>query len=197
MPAGTADRRRRVLPFPAAAQGPDDGGRPAVALPWLMYQVWALWHRVCTPRSAGLAPPLISSAACCLHRHRVRAVPFVLTRCSPFIQAVTPPAWPRRRTSRPMSKPSWPVQSPSAWPSRCRSSVVLLARMGLVSMEQLRNSAATSSCWRSCAAVITPPTWSQLALAIPMPAVRRRHPAARLFIKHTQAPSEETTTQQG
>jgi sec-independent protein translocase protein TatC len=73
--------------------------------------------------------------------------------------------------------------------------VVVLARMGLVTIEKLRE-------FRSyfvvlafiIAAVLTPPdVVSQLALAIPMCLLYELGIwAARIFIKHTQAPSEET-----
>ncbi|MFT3664416.1 twin-arginine translocase subunit TatC [Piscinibacter sp.] len=72
--------------------------------------------------------------------------------------------------------------------------VVVLARMGLVSIEKLRS-------FRSyfiviafiIAAVITPPdVVSQLALAIPMCLLYEAGIwAAQIFIKHTQAPAEE------
>jgi sec-independent protein translocase protein TatC len=74
--------------------------------------------------------------------------------------------------------------------------VVVLARIGLVSIEQLR-------AFRSyfivlafiIAAVLTPPDIvSQLALAIPMVLLYEVGIwAAQLFIKHTQAPAEEAT----
>jgi sec-independent protein translocase protein TatC len=72
--------------------------------------------------------------------------------------------------------------------------VVVLARMGLVTVEKLRE-------FRSyfiviafiIAAVITPPDIvSQLALAIPMCLLYELGIwAAQIFIKHTQAPAEE------
>ena len=74
--------------------------------------------------------------------------------------------------------------------------VVVLARVGLVTIEQLR-------AFRSyfivlafiIAAVLTPPDIvSQLALAIPMVLLYEVGIwAAQLFIKHTQAPAEEAT----
>jgi sec-independent protein translocase protein TatC len=74
--------------------------------------------------------------------------------------------------------------------------VVVLARIGLVTIEQLR-------AFRSyfivlafiIAAVLTPPDIvSQLALAIPMVLLYEIGIwAAQLFIKHTQAPAEEAT----
>jgi sec-independent protein translocase protein TatC len=72
--------------------------------------------------------------------------------------------------------------------------VVVLARMGLVSVQKLRE-------FRSyfiviafiIAAVITPPdVVSQLALAVPMCLLYEVGIwAAQIFIKHTQAPAEE------
>jgi sec-independent protein translocase protein TatC len=72
--------------------------------------------------------------------------------------------------------------------------VVVLARMGVVSVEKLRE-------WRGyfiviafiVAAVITPPdVVSQLALAVPMVLLYEVGLwAARIFIKHTAAPAEE------
>ena len=75
--------------------------------------------------------------------------------------------------------------------------VVVLARMGIVSIEKLKG-------FRSyfivlafiVAAVITPPdVVSQLALAIPMVLLYEVGIwAAQVFIRHTQAPEEKTTT---
>src|SRR5512140_1662064 len=75
--------------------------------------------------------------------------------------------------------------------------VVVLARMGIVSIEKLKS-------FRSyfivlafiVAAVITPPDIvSQLALAIPMVLLYELGIwAAQIFIRHTQAPAEETKT---
>ena len=74
--------------------------------------------------------------------------------------------------------------------------VVVLARLGVVSIERLKS-------FRSyfivlafiVAAVLTPPdVVSQLALAIPMILLYEMGIwAAQLFIKHTQAPPEEET----
>jgi sec-independent protein translocase protein TatC len=74
--------------------------------------------------------------------------------------------------------------------------VVVLARLGVVSIEKLKS-------FRSyfivlafiVAAIITPPDIvSQLALAIPMVLLYEIGIwAAQIFIKHTQAPAEETT----
>jgi sec-independent protein translocase protein TatC len=75
--------------------------------------------------------------------------------------------------------------------------VIVLARMGLVSIDKLK-------AFRSyfivlsfiIAAVITPPdVVSQLALAIPMCLLYEVGIwAAQIFIKHTQAPAEETSS---
>ena len=75
--------------------------------------------------------------------------------------------------------------------------VVVLARMGMVSIEKLK-------AFRGyfivvafiVAAIITPPdVVSQLALAIPMCLLYEVGIwAAQIFIKHTQAPAEETST---
>jgi sec-independent protein translocase protein TatC len=72
--------------------------------------------------------------------------------------------------------------------------VIVLARMGIVSIEKLKN-------FRSyfivlafvIAAVVTPPdVVSQLALAIPMCILYEIGIwAAQIFIKHTQPPAEE------
>jgi len=75
--------------------------------------------------------------------------------------------------------------------------VIVLARMGIVSIEQLRK-------WRGyfvvssfiVAAVVTPPdVISQLALAIPMCILYEVGiVAAQMFIKHTQAPDAEAAS---
>ena len=78
--------------------------------------------------------------------------------------------------------------------------VVVLARLGVVSIAQLKQ-------WRGyfivgafiVAAVITPPdVVSQLALAIPMVLLYEFGIwAAQLFIKHTKAPDSEAETRPG
>ncbi|MEY2802095.1 MAG: hypothetical protein RL513_1680, partial [Pseudomonadota bacterium] len=75
--------------------------------------------------------------------------------------------------------------------------VIVLARMGVVSIEKLK-------AFRSyfivlafiVAAIVTPPdVVSQLALAVPMIILYEVGIwAARLFIKHTQAPTEEAAS---
>jgi sec-independent protein translocase protein TatC len=73
--------------------------------------------------------------------------------------------------------------------------VVVLARMGLVSIEQLRSFRAYFIVLAFIiAAIITPPDiTSQLALAIPMCGLYEVGIwAAQLFIKHTQAPDGES-----
>ena len=73
--------------------------------------------------------------------------------------------------------------------------VVVLARMGLVSVEKLKSFRAYFIVLAFIvAAIITPPDIvSQLALAIPMCLLYEIGIwAAQVFIKHTQAPSEET-----
>ena len=72
--------------------------------------------------------------------------------------------------------------------------VVVLARMGLVSIEKLKSFRAYFIVLAFIiAAVLTPPdVVSQLALAIPMVLLYEVGIwAAQLFIKHTQAPAEE------
>ena len=71
--------------------------------------------------------------------------------------------------------------------------VVVLARMGLVTIEQLRSFRAYFIVLAFIiAAVITPPDiTSQLALAIPMVLLYEVGIwAAQIFIRHTQAPAE-------
>ena len=73
--------------------------------------------------------------------------------------------------------------------------VVVLARMGLVSIEKLKGFRAYFTVLAFIiAAVLTPPdVVSQLALAIPMVLLYEVGiVAAQVFIKHTQAPAEET-----
>ena len=75
--------------------------------------------------------------------------------------------------------------------------VVVLARMGLVSIEKLKSFRAYFVVLAFIiAAVLTPPdVVSQLALAIPMVLLYEVGIiAAGVFIKHTQAPAEDTTS---
>jgi sec-independent protein translocase protein TatC len=78
--------------------------------------------------------------------------------------------------------------------------VIVLARMGVVSIEQLKKVRGYFIVGAFIvAAIVTPPdVVSQLALAIPMmPAVRGRHHGPRsLFIKHTKAPDDQADCRQ-
>jgi sec-independent protein translocase protein TatC len=166
-----------------------------VALPVVLYQVWAFVAPGLYSHEKRLVLPLVVSSTLLFVAGVAFCYFLVIPGMSKFIQAFAPASI----TAAPDIEQYFgfvltlflvfgiAFEVPIA--------VIVLARMGIVTIEQLKK-------WRGyfvvsafiVAAVVTPPdVISQLALAVPMCILYEIGIiAAGLFIKHTKAPEEET-----
>lgn len=168
-----------------------------VALPVVLYQAWAFVAPGLYSHEKKLVLPLVVSSTILFFIGVAFCYFFVFGQVFSFIQSFAP----KSITAAPDIEAylSFVMTMFIAFGAAFEVPivVVVLARMGIVSVEKLR-------AFRSyfivlafiVAAVITPPdVVSQLALAIPMCLLYEAGIwAAQLFIKHTQAPAEEGST---
>jgi sec-independent protein translocase protein TatC len=164
-----------------------------LALPVVLYQVWAFVAPGLYNHEKRLVMPLVVSSTVLFFMGVAFCYFFVFGQVFQFIQGFAP----KSITAAPDIEAylSFVMTMFIAFGAAFEVpvAVVVLARLGVVTLEQLR-------AWRGyfvvvafiIAAVITPPdVVSQLALAIPMCLLYEVGIwAARLFIKHTQAPAE-------
>ncbi len=165
-----------------------------LALPVVLYQVWAFVAPGLYTHEKKLVLPLVISSTLLFFLGVAFCYFFVFGKVFTFIQSFAP----KSITAAPDIEAylSFVLTMFIAFGAAFEVPVVVvvLARMGLVSIEKLR-------AFRSyfivlafiIAAVLTPPdVVSQLALAIPMVLLYEVGIiAAKFFIKHTQAPAEE------
>ena len=168
-----------------------------LALPVVLYQVWAFVAPGLYTHEKRLVMPLVISSTLLFFIGVGFCYFFVFGQVFKFIQSFAP----KSITAAPDIEAylSFVLTMFIAFGAAFEVPIVVivLARMGIVSIEKLK-------AFRSyfivlafiVAAVITPPDIvSQLALAIPMVLLYEVGIwAAQIFIKHTQAPAEETTT---
>ena len=167
-----------------------------LALPVVLYQVWAFVAPGLYTHEKKLVLPLVVSSTVLFLVGVAFCYYFVFGQVFKFIQSFAP----KSITAAPDIEAylSFVLTMFVAFGAAFEVPVVVvvLARMGLVSIQKLKE-------FRSyfvvlafiIAAVITPPdVVSQLALAIPMCLLYELGIwAARIFNKHTQAPAEDTT----
>ncbi len=167
-----------------------------LALPIVLYQVWAFVAPGLYTHEKKLVLPLVVSSSLLFFAGIAFCYFFVFGKVFTFIQSFAP----KSVSAMPDIEAylSFVLTMFIAFGAAFEVPivVVVLARIGLVTIEQLR-------AFRSyfivlafiIAAVLTPPDIvSQLALAIPMVLLYEVGIwAAQLFIKHTQAPAEEAT----
>jgi len=168
-----------------------------LALPVVLYQVWAFVAPGLYTHEKRLVMPLVVSSTLLFFVGVGFCYFFVFGQVFKFIQSFAP----KSITAAPDIEAylSFVLTMFIAFGAAFEVPIVVivLARMGIVSIEKLK-------AFRSyfivlafiVAAVITPPDIvSQLALAIPMVLLYEVGIwAAQIFIKHTQAPAEETST---
>lgn len=164
-----------------------------VALPWVLYQVWAFVAPGLYKHEKRLVMPLVVTSTLLFYTGVAFCYFFVFGQAFPAIQAMAP-------------------QSVSVSPDieayldfvitmfiafgvafEVPVAVVILARLGIVTVEQLRN--FRRYFWVAAAAaagLVTPPdAVSMIALLIPMGLLYEVGIwGAQVFIKHTQAPAE-------
>lgn len=168
-----------------------------VALPYVLYQAWAFVAPGLYSHEKRLVLPLVISSTILFFLGVAFCYFFVFGRVFHFIQSFAP----KSITAAPDIEAYLSFVMTMFLAFGCAFEVpivvVVLARMGFVSIDKLRE-------WRGyfivvafiVAAVITPPdVVSQLALAIPMVLLYEVGLwAARIFIKNTQAPEESAST---
>jgi sec-independent protein translocase protein TatC len=168
-----------------------------IALPVVLYQVWAFVAPGLYSHEKKLVLPLVISSTLLFLLGVAFCYFFVFGQVFKFIQGFAP----KSITAAPDIEAylgfvmTMFIAFGAAF--EVPVAVVVLARIGVVTVEKLK-------AWRGyfiviafiVAAVVTPPdVISQLALAIPMCILYEVGIwAARLFIKHTQAPQEEPTS---
>ena len=165
-----------------------------VSLPFVLYQVWAFVAPGLYSHEKKLVLPLVISSTILFFLGVAFCYFFVFGRVFHFIQSFAP----KSITAAPDIEAYLSFVLTMFLAFGCAFEVpvvvVVLARMGFVSIDKMRE-------WRGyfivvafiVAAIITPPdVVSQLALAIPMVLLYEVGLiAARIFIKNTQAPPEE------
>jgi sec-independent protein translocase protein TatC len=168
-----------------------------VALPVVLYQVWAFVAPGLYTHEKKLVLPLVISSTLLFFLGVAFCYFFVFGRVFTFIQSFAP----KSVSAMPDIEAylSFVLTMFIAFGAAFEVPivVVVLARMGLVSIEKLRSFRAYFVVLAFIiAAVLTPPDIvSQLALAIPMVLLYEVGiVAAQVFIKHTQAPVEDTTS---
>ena len=168
-----------------------------IALPVVLYQVWAFVAPGLYSHEKKLVMPLVISSTVLFFIGVAFCYFFVFGQVFAFIQSFAP----KSITAAPDIEAylSFVLTMFLAFGLAFEVPIVVivLARMGVVSIEKLK-------AFRSyfivlafiVAAIVTPPdVVSQLALAIPMIILYEVGIwAARLFIKHTQAPTEEAAS---
>ena len=165
-----------------------------LALPWLMYQVWAFVAPGLYGHEKRLALPLIFFGSALAYGGIAFVQLFVLDRMFAFIQAFTPASVAATPDIASYVEAILGLYLAFGVAFQVPIVVVLLARMNLVSIDKLKEFRGYFIVLAFViAAVLTPPdVVSQLALAVPMCLLYEAGIwAARFFIKHTQAPPEE------
>ena len=168
-----------------------------IALPVVLYQVWAFVAPGLYSHEKKLVLPLVISSTLLFFTGVAFCYFFVFGKVFHFIQSFAP----KSITAAPDIEAylSFVLTMFVAFGAAFEvpSAVVVLARIGIVSIEQLRKFRGYFVVVAFIiAAVITPPDIvSMLALAVPMVLLYEIGIwAAQLFIKHTQAPGDEPVT---
>ena len=168
-----------------------------IALPFILYQIWAFVAPGLYAHEKRLALPLVVSSTLLFLIGMLFCYYFVFGKVFAFISSFAPKSISVAPDIEAYFNFVLGMFFAFGLAFEVPVVVVVLVLTGLVTVPQLRE-------WRGyvvvgifvVAAVVTPPdVVSQLALAIPMCLLYEVGIwAAQIFIKHTQAPEEETTT---
>lgn len=170
-----------------------------LALPWLIYQIWAFVAPGLYRHERRFALPLIFFGSVLAYLGIAFVQFFVLDKMFAFIQAVTPASVAATPDIASYVEAILGLYLAFGVAFQVPIVVVLLARMNIVTLQQLKDFRGYFIVLAFViAAVLTPPdVVSQLALAIPMCLLYEAGIwAAKVFIKHTQAPAEDAAQQQ-
>ena len=165
-----------------------------LALPWLMYQIWAFVAPGLYGHEKRLAVPLIFFGSALAYGGIAFVQFFVLDKMFRFIQSVTPASVAATPDIASYVEAILGLYLAFGAAFQVPIVVVLLVRMNMVSIEKLKEFRGYFIVLSFViAAVLTPPdVISQLALAIPMCLLYEAGIfAARMFLKHSQLPEEK------
>ena len=165
-----------------------------LALPWLMYQVWAFVAPGLYGHEKRLVLPLIFFGSMLAYAGIAFVQLFVLDRMFAFIQRFTPESVAATPDIASYVEAILGLYLAFGVAFQVPIVVVLLVRMNLVSVQKLKEFRGYFIVLSFViAAVLTPPdVVSQLALAVPMCLLYEAGIwAAKFFVKHTQVKSEE------
>lgn len=169
-----------------------------VALPWVLYQVWAFVAPGLYSHEKRLVMPLVVSSTLLFYAGVAFCYFFVFGKAFPAIQSMAPASVSVSPDIEAYLDFVITMFIAFGLAFEVPVVVVILARLGVVSVAQLRE--FRRYFWVAAAAVaglVTPPdAVSMLALLIPMGLLYEVGiVAAQVFIKHTQAPEDSQATQ--
>jgi len=171
-----------------------------VALPWVLYQVWAFVAPGLYKHERRLVLPLVASSTVLFYLGVAFCYFFVFGQAFPAIQAMAPASVAVSPDIEAYLDFVMTMFLAFGLAFEVPVAVVILARLGIVTVAQLKE-------WRryfwvaaaAAAGLVTPPdAVSMVSLLIPMGMLYEAGIlAAGVFIKHTQAPEGETSETRG
>lgn len=168
-----------------------------LALPWVLYQVWAFVAPGLYKHEKRLVMPLVVASTVLFYTGAAFCYFFVFGQAFPAIQKMAPISVAVSPDIEAYLDFVITMFIAFGVAFEVPIAVVILARMGMVTVEQLKSFRAYFVVGAAAVAgVVTPPDpVSMLALLAPMVLLYEVGIwAARIFIKHTQAPADDTAT---
>jgi sec-independent protein translocase protein TatC len=168
-----------------------------LALPWVLYQVWAFVAPGLYKHEKRLVMPLVVASTLLFYTGAAFCYFFVFGQAFPAIQKMAPVSVAVSPDIEAYLDFVITMFIAFGVAFEVPIAVVILARMGIVTVEQLKSFRAYFVVGAAAVAgVVTPPDpVSMLALLAPMVLLYEVGIlAAKVFIKHTQAPEDNTAT---
>ena len=168
-----------------------------LALPWVLYQVWAFVAPGLYKHEKRLVMPLVVASTLLFYSGAAFCYFFVFGQAFPAIQKMAPISVAVSPDIEAYLDFVITMFIAFGVAFEVPIAVVILARMGVVTVEQLKSFRAYFVVGAAAVAgVVTPPDpVSMLALLVPMCLLYEVGIwAARIFVKHTQAPADDTAS---
>ena len=168
-----------------------------LALPWVLYQVWAFVAPGLYKHEKRLVMPLVLASTLLFYTGAAFCYFFVFGQAFPAIQKMAPISVAVSPDIEAYLDFVITMFIAFGVAFEVPIAVVILARMGMVTVEQLKSFRSYFVVGAAAVAgVVTPPDpVSMLALLVPMCLLYEVGIwAARIFIKHTKAPEDDTAT---
>ncbi len=168
-----------------------------LALPWVLYQVWAFVAPGLYTHEKRLVMPLVAASTLLFYTGAAFCYFFVFGQAFPAIQKMAPASVAVSPDIEAYLDFVITMFIAFGVAFEVPIAVVILARMGIVTVDQLKSFRAYFVVGAAAVAgVVTPPDpVSMLALLVPMCLLYEVGiVAAKVFIKHTQAPDEDAAS---